>query len=106
MALVRVGGDEELLQEMAQLFLEEYASQIGAVRQAVQSRDAKAIERSAHSLKGSVGNFAAQAAHQAALALEIQGRTGNLTEVERSLSSLEGSLADLIPEMERLASRI
>lgn len=105
MALVRVGGDEELLQEMAQLFLEEYASQIDAVRQAVQDRDAKAIERSAHSLKGSVGNFAALAAHQAALELEIQGRTGNLAEVDRSLSSLEGSLAELIPEMERLAWR-
>lgn len=102
-ALMRVGGDEELLREMAQLFLDEYPSQMGAVRQAVEARDAKAIERAAHSLKGSIGNFAASAAHQAALALEIQGRTGDLSKVEHLFGELERSLLDLIPELERLA---
>lgn len=102
-ALMRVGGDEELLQEMAQLFLEEYPAQIGAVRKAVEVRDAKAIERTAHSLKGSLGNFAASAAHQAALALEMKGRTSDLSQVEQALAELESSLLDLIPELERLA---
>lgn len=103
MALTRVGGDEELLQEMAQLFLEEYPAQIGAVRKAVEARDAKAIERSAHSLKGSVGNFAAGATHHAALMLEIQGRNGDLANLDAAMSELETSLRELLPELERLA---
>ncbi|MCS7025574.1 MAG: Hpt domain-containing protein [Bryobacteraceae bacterium] len=104
LALERVGGDEDLLREMAQLFLEEYPAQISAIRNAVSQRDAKAIERTAHSLKGSVGNFAASTAYQSALALEIVGRTGKLEEAEQTLKALETALADLLPEMERLVA--
>lgn len=101
-ALERVGGDLELLQEMAQLFLEEYPSQLDAVRTAVRTRDAKGVERSAHSLKGSVGNFGAALAHSAAFELEMLGRRADLTSVDSALVSLESALADLHPEMERL----
>jgi len=102
-ALSRVGGDAELLQEMAQLFLEEYPSQLEAVRAAVLARDPKAVERSAHSLKGSVGNFGAAAAHQAALQLEMLGRKGELGDVESALVQLEEAFLYLQPEMESLA---
>ena len=102
-ALERVGGDCELLQEMAQLFLEEYPSQLDAVRAAVRARDAKALERSAHSLKGSVGNFGAAAAQDAALQLEMLGRRGELQQVEQAFRSLESALTLLQPEMESLA---
>lgn len=103
-ALERVGGDSELLQEMAQLFLEEYPSQLEAVRAAVQARDPKALERSAHSLKGSVGNFGAAAAQDAALRLELLGRRGDLQEVDQALGCLESALSSLQPEMQSLAS--
>src|SRR5262249_11726235 len=102
-ALSRVGGDAELLQEMAQLFLEECPSQRESVRAAVRARDAKAVERSAHSLKGSVGNFGAAAAHQAAFALEVLGRNGQLDNVDDALNQLESALDQLQPEMESLA---
>ena len=102
-ALERVGGDSELLQEMAQLFLDEYPSQLEAVRAAVRARDAKALERSAHSLKGSVGNFGAAAAHEAALRLELLGRKGDLAEVDHALLHLECVLSTLRPEMQNLA---
>ncbi|MBL8176340.1 MAG: Hpt domain-containing protein [Bryobacterales bacterium] len=102
-ALERVGGDSELLQEMAQLFLDEYPSQLDAVRVAVLARDAKALERSAHSLKGSVGNFGAAAAQDAALRLEMIGRRGELQDVEQEFRNLEAALSALQPEMESLA---
>ena len=102
-ALERVGGDSELLQEMAQLFLDEYPMQLEAVRVAVRARDAKALERSAHSLKGSVGNFGAAAAQEAALQLELIGRRGDLREVDGAMACLESALSSLQPEMESLA---
>ncbi|MBI3681394.1 MAG: Hpt domain-containing protein [Acidobacteria bacterium] len=102
-ALSRVGGDAELLQEMAQLFLEEFPTQLEAVRAAVHARDSKALERSAHSLKGSVGNFGAAAAHQAALTLEMLGRKGDLSEADIAYLRLEVALDQLAPEMHDLA---
>lgn len=103
-ALSRVGGDAELLQEMAQLFLEEYPSQMDAIRSAVELRDPRAIERSAHSLKGSVGNFGAEAALNAAFSLEMIGRNGNLQEVENALAALELAIRELEPAMTSLAT--
>ncbi len=102
-ALERVGGDSELLQEMAQLFLDEYPSQLDAVRAAVRARDAKALERSAHSLKGSVGNFGAAAAQDAAFRLEMIGRRGEMQEADSLLDNLESALSLLEPEMQSLA---
>lgn len=102
-ALSRVGGDAELLQEMAQLFLEEYPVQLDAVRSAVQQRDAHALERSAHSLKGSVGNFGAVAAHEAALTLEMIARRGQLDSVDSAFGALESALRALDPLMHKLA---
>jgi len=102
-ALSRVGGDVELLKEMAQLFLEEFQGQIQAVRDAVASQDPKAIERSAHCLKGSIGSFGAVAAHRAALALEMLGRKADLAPVGPALSELEHALTHLKPELEKLA---
>ncbi len=102
-ALDRVGGDAELLAEIARLFLEEYPSMIAAIRQAVASGNALALEHSAHSLKGSVANFAADSAWQKAFELEKIGRSGDLTLAPGALRDLEAEFAELAPELRALA---
>src|SRR5579863_3675158 len=82
-ALSRVGGDADLLKEIAQLFLDDYPKSMEAVRRAATSGDAKCLERAAHGLKGSVSNFGAAAAVEAARTLEAMGREQNLREVEQ-----------------------
>jgi HPt (histidine-containing phosphotransfer) domain-containing protein len=94
-ALDRMGGDRELLEEVALLFLESSPSQLERIEQAVRARDAEALERAAHTLKGSLGNFAAEAAFETALRLEKMGRSGDLT-------GAEGALQQLVIELERL----
>jgi HPt (histidine-containing phosphotransfer) domain-containing protein len=101
-ALSRVGGDEELLKEIAVLFLDDYPKSLTELREAVEARDAKRVERSAHGLKGSVSNFGARPAVDAALKLETMGRAQELVEVEQVLRSLELALALLRPELESL----
>ena len=101
-ALSRVGGDLQLLGEMALLFLEEYPKTMADVRVAVASRDPRGVERAAHNLKGSVGNFGADAAYQAALTLEMCGRRNELDGVEAKLSALEEALEQLEPELVEL----
>ncbi len=60
-ALERVGGDSDLLSEIAALFLEQAPESLAAIRNAVKAgRDGRSIQQECHRLKGSIGNFAAQ----------------------------------------------
>jgi two-component system, sensor histidine kinase and response regulator len=97
--LHRVGGDRELLRELVALFLESYPRQLTELREAATRGDGAAVERGAHAMKGSVGNFSAQAAFQLALRLEEMGRSGDLT----GAAALVGNLEE---ELERLRSAL
>jgi two-component system sensor histidine kinase/response regulator len=104
-ALERLGGDEELLREVAQLFLEEYPSLVIQIRDAVAANDADALQRAAHSLKGSVSNFGADAAYQAAFDLELMGRNRELAQARNGLVALEDSLNYIQPALRELAAQ-
>ena len=101
-ALSRVGGDTELLKEIAILFLETYPDVLQEIRTAAEQCDAQLLERSAHGLKGSVANFGAAAAVDAARLLENMGRTQQMQEATAGLRNLEQALAALRPELEAL----
>jgi two-component system, sensor histidine kinase and response regulator len=101
-ALSRVGGDAELLKEIAILFLDDYPKSLSELREAIETGDARRVERTAHGLKGSVSNFGARPAVDAALKLETMGRAQKLVEVEQVLRTLELALAALRPELESL----
>jgi HPt (histidine-containing phosphotransfer) domain-containing protein len=101
-ALSRVGGDAELLKEIAVLFLDDYPKSLTELHAAVVNGDARRVERAAHGLKGSVSNFGARPAVDAAHELESMGRDQKLIEVEQVLRTLELALAALRPELESL----
>jgi HPt (histidine-containing phosphotransfer) domain-containing protein len=92
----------ELLKEIAQLFLETYPDALREIRTATENGDARTLERSAHGLKGSVANFGATAAVDAARLLEEMGRNGKLQEATLGLKNLEQALSSLRPELEAL----
>ena len=102
LALSRVGGDAELLREIAHVFLEDYPRSLIAIRAAIAAADAKQLEISAHSLKGSVANFGAREAVEAALRLERMGHDREMRESAESLLALERALAALHTELEAL----
>ena len=68
----------ELLQELAGLFLDECPQRMAEIREAIARRDAAALEQAAHALKGSVANFGARAAIEAAHRLEMAGARAGL----------------------------
>ena len=103
LALSRVGGDEDLLREIAGLFLEDYPVLVAKIQQAIEAQDANGLERASHSLKGSVANFGAEPTYKAALVLEQIGRSQDLTNVRAAYLELESSLAKLEPELLLLA---
>ncbi len=101
-ALARVGGDLELLQEIARLFLDDTPNMLGAIEKAAESGDAKALERAAHTLKGCVSNFGAADAYEAALNLEKMGRAADLAGVPQGVDRLRKTLDELAPELNAL----
>ena len=100
--LERFGGDFDLLVEVAGVFLEDYPSTLERIRAAVAASDADGLHRAAHALKGSVANFAAAEARDAALALETMGREGALEEAREGLARLEAALDRLATELRDL----
>src|SRR5437588_12265214 len=104
-ALERLGGDLHVLREVAGLFLEESPRMMAAVEQAFHAGDAAALAKAAHSLKGCVSTFCAWQAYEAAGALEIAGRSENLSQAARDLVRLSSPLQALPPELSTLARR-
>ncbi len=103
LALERVGGDEELLREIAVLFLEDCPSLMTKIDQAVNANDATNLERAAHSLKGSVANFGSDAAYQAAFDLEQIGRSKNMEQAREAHARLISVMDEVCPELQALS---
>jgi two-component system sensor histidine kinase/response regulator len=103
LALSRVGGDEELLREIAVLFLDDYPQLVTKIQDALLRNDAQDLERASHSLKGSVANFGAEPAYQAALELEKIGRSRDLTNAKVAYAGLQETLNSLRPQLLALA---
>lgn len=104
-ALERLGGDEELLREVAQLFLEEYPALVTQIRAAVAAEDPEALQRAAHSLKGSVSNFGADNAYHAAFTLELMGRNREMAQARSGMAALEEALEYIHPALMELATQ-
>jgi len=101
-ALARVDGDLGLLKEIVGLFMGDFPKLMAEIRTAVQNRDAAKLRRAAHTLKGSVGNFGAARAVEAALVLEMMGKSGDLSGVEAAHARLEDVMARVGPELAAL----
>jgi two-component system, sensor histidine kinase and response regulator len=105
MALDQIGGDASLLRDIAGVFLEDCPKQLANIRAALEGQDAQALEKAAHSLKGSVGAFTHGPAFEAAQQLEGQARSGDFAGAEAAWSSLSSALDQLRPGLQELAGR-
>jgi CheY-like chemotaxis protein len=91
-ALSRVGEDEALLADLAQVFCDNSGRMLSAIQGAISLRNADALERGAHSLKGSVATFSAQQAVDLALRLERLGRANDFDDAERIFGLLSAEI--------------
>jgi two-component system sensor histidine kinase/response regulator len=105
-ALDRLEGDQELLAELATLFLGGVSGQLAALRTAIDERDSKTVQEVAHSLKGEVGNFAAPSAFEAALRLETLGRENNCAPMDEAYRALEASIRALTAALSNLNRQV
>jgi HPt (histidine-containing phosphotransfer) domain-containing protein len=90
---------------MAGLFLQDCPRLLTEIREAVTHSDGKALERSAHKLRGSVGNFTTGAAYNAAHRLETMGRENNFTHAEEAWVTLEKEMENFRSGLEDLGKQ-
>lgn len=104
--LDRVGGDIDLLQELAGVFREDCPKLLAEIRWAVAAENAPALMRAAHTLKGAVANFGADAAREAASRLETMARAGDLKPAHEAVGELESEIQRFERALSALAQRL
>ena len=95
LALEKLDGDEDILRELAQIFVSTIPQQAIDLRQAVESQLLQEARELAHSIKGSVRYFAADRAYQAAHQLELQSQSDDYTTINRTCQTLLHELLQL-----------
>lgn len=102
-ALARVGGDADLLKELVGMFLEEYPRLLAQIHEGLDRQDPATATSAAHQLKGLLAQFGAEAARQAAYAVELPARQGDFAATGVNLQLLEATMKRIHPELLRMA---
>ncbi|HET7213964.1 MAG TPA: response regulator [Terriglobia bacterium] len=105
-ALATVEGESDLLFDLLRIFANEAPATIGKLRSAVESNDAAAIHLIAHTLKGSVGNFGATDAVEAARHLETTAQKGDLQHIPERFRNLEEKIQRVLEAIAILQSEV
>jgi len=93
--LERLGGDEDILREVAQLYLQESENYCRKLADAQASGVAANLQRVAHTLKGLFATFVDEDGVVLALNLELALKAGRQAEAEAGVAQLQGRVRDL-----------
>ena len=102
--MTRLDNDRELLFELFDIFLPDSEVQLSAIEEAIATSSPKALQESAHAIKGALGNIGAMLAHTYAFQLEAAGRAGDLTAANKLLTDLRQAISGFIVELEQYRS--
>jgi CheY-like chemotaxis protein len=101
----RLGDNARLFTKMVRLFLEDCPARMRAMRRAIAAGDGEALREPAHALRGAAANFAAAPVVEAAQRLEIQGKTGDLSQSPAAYDVLTRELQRLGRALRRASVR-
>ena len=102
--LATVGGDRDLVLELAQIFLEELDPRMAEIRNSIDDKDCERLRFSSHTLKGSASAITANRVASSAAALEKIAVSENLKAAPRILSELEMEVDQLRTRLASLTS--
>ena len=104
-ALERVGGDEAMLRDLAEMFFAECPKLMQQIREHIAGADGPELRRAAHTLRGSAQVFGAEATAEAAHRLEEIGREEAFADAGEALALLEDEVARLLPALRERVDR-
>jgi HPt (histidine-containing phosphotransfer) domain-containing protein len=102
-ALAELDGDEQLLRELAGIFLAEWPKWAAEMHAALAGGEAERLGIVVHAVKGAVGVLGAPGAFAAAAGLETMSRAGDLGRAGEALAALEGEVERLRPALAAIA---
>jgi PAS domain S-box-containing protein len=97
--VAHLDNDPQLLRDLVDLFLDDCPRLLQDIAVALENRDAKSVQRGAHSLKGSTSNLAATMASEAARELERLAQEGDFARADSVLQELKLQLERLAPAL-------
>ena len=95
-------GEPDVLKEVLQLFLDDVPARVERLRAAWQGGDVVAVQRAAHSLKGSAGNIGATDLLGVCRQLDDLGRAGDLSTAAPLVTALDSEFARVQTEIKSL----
>ena len=98
-ALERLDGDEKLLHELIQIFLDESPKLLADLERGVAEGNPEQVERAAHSLKGELSYLELSATSEKAKDLEKMGRRAELLTAPELVSALQSDITAAAFEM-------
>jgi HPt (histidine-containing phosphotransfer) domain-containing protein len=98
-ALDRMADDEELLQEVIELFLEDMPKQVSLLQQHLDAGNVEEMGRTAHGVKGAAANIGAERVREAALLIEEAGKVGDLSLGVDLVAALRVDLEELAAQL-------
>jgi HPt (histidine-containing phosphotransfer) domain-containing protein len=104
--LAKCGNDTKLLEELCKLFVEESSRLMRTLADAVANRDGGAIQRTAHTLRGSTHFFSAGAAVESLRELEALVRGGALGEADKVFARLVQEMNEVREATARLPAEV
>lgn len=103
--LSNIGGDVDLFNQLIRLFLDRHGSMLLDIETAVGQRDNIALERAAHSMKGTAGNLCAPDVVLLAGQLEAVGRLGTIEEAPTLFDQLTRKVQQLVDVLKQRANQ-
>jgi PAS domain S-box-containing protein len=99
----QTGGDVELRGQLARIFVDEYPSLLQRLREGLTSRNATAIEKAAHRMKGSLATMGAFRAAGTGEQLETAAHHGDVSEAARISEDFGEQCDEVVLELEKMA---
>lgn len=74
----RIGGDENFLQKLIDIYIEDFIEKYAKLKQAIERSDFNEIKKIGHSLRGSSGNLSLNGLHHISENIELSGKEENI----------------------------
>ena len=94
-ALDQAADDEELLQELLEIFKESYGSDLVLIKEGIERGDAKRVYSASHSIKGAAASLGLEGIRDIAMSVEADSRNGSLAVARDRVQDLEDMLLQL-----------
>ena len=104
--LERVGGDRELLAEIAELFIHDAPRQVDNLRSALLQRSAESLSDAAHAIKSASGTMGIKRVYHAAGQLECGALDNQRDLIATWYTSLTRDLSEALDGIERYTAQV